>query len=208
MTKRFAWTTLASVLALPLVLALPACGGGGEQSGKELEAAAQAALNSNADEATKKAREADEARRKAEFAAKKKKEEEEKAAYEAKMAEIITLPEKMPRNVDAACKELTEAFHEFMLKALDGDDGAILDWYNNRKKETLGERRGKCVKIGSLEAAACQIHALRAAPIGWRDKELDIIARCVEKYAPDKAEAAAKAEAESLAKQTQKAAPQ
>jgi hypothetical protein len=64
------------------------------------------------------------------------------------------------------------------------------------------------VKIGSLEAAACQIHALRAAPIGWRDKELDIIARCVEKYAPDKAEAAAKAEAESLAKQTQKAAPQ
>jgi hypothetical protein len=95
-----------------------------------------------------------------------------------------------------------------MLKALDGDDGAILDWYNNLKKETLGERRGKCVKIGSLEAAACQIHALRAAPIGWRDRELDIITRCVEKYAPEKAEAAAKAEAEALAKQTQKAAPE
>lgn len=206
MHKRLAWITFAPFLLIGF--ALPACGGGGEESAKELEAAAQAALNVDGDEATRKAREADEARRKAEFAERKAKEEAEKAAYEAKMAEIITLPEKMPRNTDVACKELTEAFHEFMLKALDGDDGAILDWYNNKKKETLGERRGKCVKIGSLEAAACQIHALRAAPVGWRDKELDIIARCVEKYAPEKAEAAAKAEAESLAKQTQKAAPE
>lgn len=206
MKHALVWTTIVPLFAL--TLAVPACGGGGEESAKELEAAAQAALNTKGDEATRKAREADEARRKAEFAAKKKKTEEEKAAYEATMAEIITLPEKMPRSTDAACKELTEAFHEFMLKALDGDDGAILDWYNNKKKETLGERRGKCVKIDSLEAAACQIHALRAAPIGWRDRELDIMARCVQKYAPEKAEAAAKAEAESLAKQTQKAAPQ
>ncbi len=204
MMRRIAWTTM-----LTLALALPACGGGEADEGHgELEAAAAAALNLQGDEATRKAREADEAERKRKFEERKQKEEAEKAEYEATMNEIITLPEKMPKNLNAACKDLTEAFHEFMLKSLEGDDGAILDWYNNRKKETLGERRGKCVKIGSLEAAACQIHALRAAPTGWREKELDVMKRCVEKYAPEKAEAAAKADAEAVAAGTKKAAPE
>jgi hypothetical protein len=191
-----------------LVLLMPACGGGaGEDPGyKNYEAAAQAALGVE-DETTKKAREADEAKRREAFEAKKQKEDAAVAEWKAKLAEITTLPEKMPRNVDAACKDLTEAFHEFMVKSYGDDDGAILDWYNNRKATTLGERRGKCVKIGSLEATACQIHALRAAPPGMRGKELEILAACVEKYAPEKAAAAAAAEAETLARSGSSAPP-
>ena len=202
--RRIAWTTM---MAGALLLA--ACGGdkkkGDGEGRKDLEAGAAAALGSGEDEKTKAAREADEAKRKEAFAERKAKEEAEKAAYEEKMNEIITLPEKMPKNVKTACKDLLDAYHEFILKSYEGDDGAILDWYNNRKAEELGARRGKCVKIDSLEATACQIHALNAAPPKWREKELEIISRCVQKYAPEKAEAAAKADAEELARRTKKA---
>jgi hypothetical protein len=192
---------LVYAISLGVTLLAPACGGGDTGgSYKELEAAADAALRSDAEEKLRKAREADEAKRKQAFDEKKKQDDEAKAQFEKTLAEIVILPEQMPKSVDAACKELTEAFHEFMLKAYYDDDGALLDWYNNRKAETLGERRGKCVKVGSLEAAACQIHALRAAPQGWREKELDVLRACIEKYAPEKAAAAAADEAATLAK--------
>lgn len=196
----------AQILLFTAVFACFACGGESDDGRKDLEAAAQAALNTKSDEATEKARAADEAKRKAAFEAKKKAEEEAKAAWEATLAEIITLPEKMPKNVDVACKELTEAYHEFMIKSLEAekDDEGILRWYNEEKKTTLGARRGKCVKIGSLEAAACQVHALRASPPA-HGKDLEILSACVKKYAPEKAEMAAAQDAEEIAKRTKKA---
>jgi colicin import membrane protein len=196
----------AQFLFVSLVLASSACGGSTEEGRKDLEAAAGAALNAKSDEATEKARAADEAKRKAAFEAKQKAEEEAKAKWDATLAEIITLPEKMPKSMDAACKELTEAYHEFTIKSLeaDKDDEAILRWYNEEKRFTLGARRGKCVKIDSLEAAACQVHALRAAPPA-RGKDLEILTACVKKYAPEKAEMAAAHDAEELAQRTKKA---
>lgn len=189
--------TLGLACALVTQLALVACGAQEPPERKDLEAAAEAALGNQVDPEVEKARALDEAKRKEEFAKRKAEEEKTAAEYDAIWADIIKLPEKLPKNLDAACDDMLEAFKEFKPQELYGDDAALLDWYDN-KKVRLGERRGKCVKLGSVEAAACQAYALRHAPGEgkMKGKDLELLSRCADAYAK---EAAAKIAAEELA---------
>jgi hypothetical protein len=187
----------AGTVAFATALVLVACGAQEPPERKDLEAAAEAALGSQVDPEVEKARALDEAKRKEEFAKNKAAEEKASAEYDAIWADIIKLPEKLPKNLDAACDDMLEAYKEFKPQELYGDDAALLDWYDN-KKIRLGERRGKCVKLGSVEAAACQAYALRHAPGEgkMKGKDLELLSRCADTYAKD---AAAKIAAEELA---------
>lgn len=161
-----------------------ACGSSEKEERDDLEAFAQTALTggSTADD---KVREKDEAARKEAFAKKQAAEEAERKAYDDTMAKILVLPDEMPASVDVGCKDMLESYHEYMLRVLAGDDGALLDWYD-RKKTELGARRGTCVKLDSLEAVGCQINALDEAPAEFVGHELDIMRECAEKFAADK----------------------
>ena len=178
------------VLAVAAGLTTTACDGGKDTERKELEAFANTALTAGTDPETEAARKADEARRKKAFEEKKAAEEAEKARWDGVVADVVKLPEKMPRKLEAACDAMLDGYHEFMLKQFEGDDKELLEWYD-RKRVELGERRGKCMKLGSLEAAACQANALSSAPGGLRGKHLELMSACAEKFAPEQLKAVA-----------------
>lgn len=176
------WLTLAVFAGFSVLCG--ACGGAEEEKRDDLEAFAQTALTggSTADDEVRKK---DEAARKEAYAKKKEAEEAENKLYDETMASILALPEEMPESVDAGCKDMLNSYHEYMLRVHEGDDGELLNWYD-RKKTELGARRGTCVKLDSLEAAACQINALDKAPAEFKGHELDILRECAEKFAADK----------------------
>ncbi len=180
-------STLTLVTSLACGLALASLVGCESEPGerKDLEAFAQTAVDGDGDEATKKAREADEAKRKKAFEEKKAAEDAEKARVQAIYDEIVKLPDDMPKNVKKACEALPKAYEDFYVNQNAGDDENLLNFYDNKKK-TLGERRAKCLKLDNLEAAACQVHALQNAPeTGLKGYELELLLQCVEKFAPN-----------------------
>lgn len=170
-----------------LSFCLPACGGGGDagdkESDKQREAAAAAMLggSSKHDEAQK----ADEERRKQAFAERKAKEKAEEERVAGIVNGLVGLPESLPSDLDAACQEVIVEYEEYFKKIRPDDPGAILKFYEDKGKN-LGERKGKCMKLGSIEAAACSVVAMKAAPedLG-ADNEGAVFLACAEKYAPE-----------------------
>jgi hypothetical protein len=163
---------------------------------KDLEAFAKTALADAEAEAAKKAEE--EARKKAveELEAKKK---AEAAKHVAELDALATLPEDMPKKLDKACDGVVDAYTEFIKQTYADDAKELMLFYDNKRKR-LGERRVKCEKVASVEAAACQARALLAASetpelaAKWKGQGLEIMAHCVDKFAPEAAKQIAEAE--------------
>ena len=149
------------------------------------EAAAAAMLGGES--VHSQAQKEDEERRKEAFAKRKAEEEAAEAKFKAELDAVVGLPEDMPKDLLAACDGQIAEWEEFVKKTNEDDPGAILKFYDNKGK-VLGERKAKCMKIGSLEAAACGTHALAAAPPHFTDRGLDVLSACVQKYAPDAVE--------------------
>lgn len=157
--------------ALLVALSVAACGPSGPS---EAEIAAQ-----KKKEDEQKASEEKRAKIKAdrEAAEKAKKDAEEKEA--AEIDALAVLPETLPKKLDKACDERAKAEDEFMLKHYEGD---VVDKWNAAKSTQLGFAKQGCIKAGSIEVAACQIQAMRSAPVELKKKLPDLLKRCMDKF--------------------------
>lgn len=161
----------AALVALALALPAAACGPSGPS---EAEIAAQKKR-----EDAKKAEEESLARRKAEREAAQKKKDDEAAAEAAAIDALAILPETLPKKLDKACDERAKAEDEFMLKHYEGE---VLDKWNAAKTTQLGFAKQGCIKAGSIEVAACQVTAMRSAPVELKKKLPELLKRCIDKF--------------------------
>lgn len=97
-----------------------------------------------------------EAKQRAAREAEKAKVRQLEAERQAEIDAVAVLPDPMPENLGQACDAVVEAYDAFM-KA--GGEQEVLEWHDGRRKD-LGERRAKCIKLGSVEVAACGAAAL------------------------------------------------
>lgn len=175
------------LFAASLCLCLSACDGGEEAKkegvpDKTRNAAAEAMLGGSS--VHDKAQKEDEERRKKAFAERKAKEAEEDQRVQGIIDGIVGLPEEMPKDLDSACHEVLVQYEEWTKKVNFDDPGAILEFYEVKGK-ILGERKKRCMKAGSIEAAACQAKVLADCPEDFKKHETKLLGSCLEKYAPD-----------------------
>jgi hypothetical protein len=124
----------------------------------------------------------------AKVAAKRAAREAEAKAAEEKVAAIkalAELPEKMPKDLEAACTGLADAQDEFMKKHYDGEG---LQRWNEAKGTQMGMLKTGCIKSGNIEIAACQINAMNNAPTEFKKDLPDILAACIEKFSAEAAQ--------------------
>lgn len=132
----------------------------GEAERKDLEAAAAAALGADKDKETqeREAKEAEE-RRKA-FEERKTKEAAVEGQLQALEIGLVALPtKKLPKDLEAACTALIEIYPDW-IRAIYFDDDATQLAFFDAKSKNLGEVKGNCAKVGSVEAAACMIQVI------------------------------------------------
>lgn len=171
--------TSALVFSVTLCFTLGACDSG-DKAPK-----ADAAADAKAKEAEEKKKRVEAKRLEREAAEKAK--VEEAAKRQAAIDALLVLPEKMPKKLDKACKAASEAEDAFMLRHFDGE--AVEKW-NGAKSSQLQMAVATCKKLGSIEAAACQVNALETAPPEMKKALPDLKRGCMEKFGKP-AEAAA-----------------
>jgi hypothetical protein len=118
----------------------------------------------------------------ARLAAKKAEREAEAKAAEDKVKAIealASLPEKMPKKLEDACKGVADAQDQYMLKHYEGD--ALVRW-NEAKGTQMGMLKTGCIKAGSIEIAACQINAMNNAPSEFKNDLPAILKACIDKF--------------------------
>lgn len=118
----------------------------------------------------------------ARLAAKKAAREAEAKAAEDKanaIKALAALPEKMPKNLEAACSGVADAQDAFMQKHYEGDG---LQRWNEAKGTQMGMLKTGCIKSGNLEVAACQINAMNNAPTEYKNDLPDILKACIDKF--------------------------
>ncbi len=164
-------------LLLSTSFALSACGGGGKP---KPDPAAKAAADAKAKE--EKEREERLAKRKAEREAKEAAEAKAAEELKAKVDAVCVLPEKMPKNLKAACEAVVQANDAFMKKQY-ADKPDVLAKWNEAKGTQLGMTRQQCIKEGSLEVAACQANALNSAGPELKKELATLLRTCKEKFA-------------------------
>jgi hypothetical protein len=155
---RLSWAPVALLLAtLPFANACDSEAGDGS---KDLQAAAAAALGTEKDKETKEQEAKDAAERRKAFDERK----QEEAALDAKLGkfseQLVALPKKLPKNLDAACTELIEVYSDWITAIYFDDDGKQLSFFDAKSKN-LGDVKGNCAKVGNIEAAACMTHVIR-----------------------------------------------
>ena len=145
-----------------LVLTVSACGGDSKDEKAGGSIAKALAYESKERAAAEKA-----SKEKADELAKKKAAEEAatKALSDA-IAQVTVLPEKLPKNIKAACEDTTNAYEQFMRD--NRDAGMVMEWFNNKGKN-LGAQRQTCEQ-DTVEAAACLTHALNNRPDALLDR--------------------------------------
>ena len=119
------------------------------------------------------------AKRKAEREAKAAAEEKAKADEAAKLDVLAVLPAKLPKNLDAACKQMLAAYDGFMKKVLVGD--MLTKWSTGGNEMQLAVFRKECLKR-NVEVAACQANALGAAGPELEPRLAEIMGKCAEKF--------------------------
>ncbi len=170
MKARTLTLALVTSFLLPLV---PACDNSEEEAKKAAEAKAAADKKKAEEEALAARKKAREDKKKAEQEAVEK----EKAAIDA----VCVLPEELPKKIDKACEEVGVAYDKFM-ERMYGDNKEVMEKWQQGKKMQIQMVTAPCVKLGSIEAAACQINALNTAPPELKKKVSDFATRCAEKF--------------------------
>ncbi|PRP91437.1 hypothetical protein ENSA5_55540 [Enhygromyxa salina] len=92
---------------------------------------------------------------------------------------LATLPEEMPKDLEAACDGVATAQDEFMKKHYDGEG---LKRWEEAKGTQMGMLKAGCVKAQSIDIAACQANAMNNAPGEYKKDLPDILAACIEKF--------------------------
>jgi hypothetical protein len=103
----------------------------------------------------------------------------DKAKAEA-FEKITIVPAKKPKKIEAACEEVGKAQDRFMQRLHTGE--VLAKW--NADKGAMLMTQAQCNKVGSIEVAACQIHALDQAPPELKEDALTILQKCTDKFAP------------------------
>lgn len=170
--KRTSKLILSSVLIVALV---PACDK--QDDSKE---AKQAPEKSEQDKELERRLAANKAEREAKAKAVKDKANAIKA--------LAKLPEKMPKDLEAACTGVGEAQDAFMQKHYDGE--GLAKW-NAAKGGQMAMLKAGCIKQGNIEIAACQSVAMASAPGEYKKDLPDILAACIEKFRKQPGDAAA-----------------
>jgi hypothetical protein len=152
-----------------------ACGGGGKT-------AAQAAADAKKEEKKVDAKmEAAIAKRKAEREAKEKEAKEAEEKIKAAIDAAAVLPEKLPKNVEAGCKEVANAHDRFMKRLYDGT--ALEKWNSGVKDTQMAMTTVQCSQADSVKVAGCQINALDTAGPELKKKLPELFRTCISKYA-------------------------
>lgn len=167
-------TTLATILCIPVLFAA-ACG-----DPKVDPTIAQAVQTESK---TEKAAEALAAKQQVERKAKAQAEQELEERRRSEIDAAARLPEPLPGDLESACDALTASYDEFMKR---GSERDVLKWHDGRRKD-LGKRRSSCIKVGSVEVAACEAEALAEdfpslADVERTEAARMIMNRCVEKF--------------------------
>lgn len=163
--------TSVLVLAVTLCSSSLACDSG--ESKPKANAAADA--KASEDDERKKAVEALRKKREAEAKAKEEEEAKKKAAIDA----ALTLPEKLPKKLDKACKAVGEAHDGFMNRMFEGD---TVEKWNQAKGTQIPMTVAQCTKQGSIEVAACQANALNNAPENLKKELPELLRGCIDKF--------------------------
>ena len=183
------WLGLSSLMALT-----SGCDKEETKKRDDLEAAAAAALGEGKDDKTKELDAKEEQARKQAYAEHKAEEEAEKAKLEAIAAKVVKGRDEQPKDLDAACTELIEVYSDWVKAVYFDDDGFQIEFFDNKKKN-LGAVKGKCAKLGSIEATTCMVEVVKgvtAEDFPEADRKLIqgkpefLFDKCVEKFAPDK----------------------
>jgi hypothetical protein len=106
-------------------------------------------------------------------------EEQALADKAAAIKALATLPEQLPKDIEAACAGVATAQDEFMQKHYEGEG---LTRWNEAKESQLGMVKTGCIKAGSIEVAACQATAMANAPADYKKDLPDILAACIETF--------------------------
>lgn len=157
------WLRLSSAPVALLLATLPfagACDSDADGGRKDLEAAAAAALGTEKDKETKAQEEKDAAERRKAFDERQQQQAELDAKLDKFSAQLVAVPDKLPKDLDAACTELIEVYSDWIKAIYFDDDGKQLTFFDNKAKN-LGEVKGKCAKVGNIEAAACMTHVIQ-----------------------------------------------
>ena len=131
-------------------------------------------------EADTKAAEIEKRRKEREAEAKAKEAAEKEHA--AKIDALAVLPAKVPKKLDAACKQLLAAYDRYMLSVLEGD--MQTKWKTGGNEMQLALFRKECLKR-TPEIAACQANALSSLPVEMRTDIATVMERCAAKFGPD-----------------------
>lgn len=123
------------------------------------------------------------AKKRAEREAAEKAEADKKAMIQS----LLVLPEKMPKDLKAACKDVAAAQDEFMKRHFEGD--ALAKW-EAAKGTQLGMVQANCAKGQNIEVPACQTHAMNTAPPELKKDLPELLKGCIDKFSPDAAAAA------------------
>ncbi len=161
---RALWTpssTIAATIAIvTMSLTLVACDDAKGGDRKDLEAAAAAALGAEKDAEAKAREEKEAAERRKSFDERKTKEAAVEGQLQALEIGLVALPTKLPKDLESACTQLIEVYPDWIRAVYFDDDGTQLAFFDAKSKN-LGEVKGNCAKVGSVEAAACMIEVIK-----------------------------------------------
>jgi hypothetical protein len=114
--------------------------------------------------------------RRADDEAKQQAEQAKQAALDA----ACSLPATMPKQLDAACAAVGDAWDAFMQKRYADDPDVIAKWNESRNAQ-LPFALTQCKKEGSIEVAACQANALTTLPLEIEAEAPEVMAHCIDK---------------------------
>ena len=105
-----------------------------------------------------------------------------KAEALGKLDALAVLPDKLPNNLDVACKQMLAAYDGFMRRVLEGD--RLTRWTTGGDEMQVAVFRKECQKR-DVKVAACQTHALTAAGKELAPQLADLLQRCALKFGGD-----------------------
>lgn len=187
------WSRLTAASALACCTALAGCDKGDERQ-DNLQAAAAAALGEGKDDRAKALNEKAAEERRQQFQAEKAKKAAEDAKLKTFAATMVKAPKKPSKDLEDACDSLVVIYEEWVKAVYFDQDGYQLEFFDSKKKN-LGEVKGACAKLGSIEATDCMvevIEAVSAEGVSEDDRKLIqsrpdyLFDACVDKFAPGK----------------------
>lgn len=158
----------------------------------DLEAAAAAALGEGKDDKTKELEAKAAEERKRLFEERKAKEEAENAKFDAIAAAVVKAPAKPSKSLVAACDALILVYSDWV-KAVYFDDDTFQYTFFEHKFKNLGEVKGKCAKLASIEATDCMMEVIRGVSAeGFSEEDRKLIQsrpehlfnECVKQFGP------------------------